>query len=356
MRILIDIGHPGHVHLFKYFAHIMIERGHQVRFTIREKEFEVEILEKEELNYKIIGKHYKGLIGKIWGLLAFTYHIVAESIRFKPDIYLSHGSMYAAFASFLTRKPHISMEDTGNPEQVRLYLPFTEAVLTSTSFPFRYGQKQVFYKGYHELAYLHPTYFTPDKSVLKELGILNGEHYFIVRFVSWSASHDLAEKGMSLQDKRELIEMLKKHGKLFISSEGPLEKEFESYNFSIPADRMHDALAFAQMFVGEGATMASEAAVLGIPAIYINRLKRGYLLEQEQKYGLSFNYSDFKSCMGKLSELLIDKELEDKSRRSRQKLLEDTIDVTALLVRFIENWPQSFLAYDRGGIINASIN
>ena len=29
----------------------------------------------------------------------------------------------------------------------------------------------IFYPGYHELAYLHPKYFTPDNEVLKELGL-----------------------------------------------------------------------------------------------------------------------------------------------------------------------------------------
>ena len=44
MRILIDIGHPAHVHLFKNFAWQMQEKGHKVLFTCREKEFEIDLL------------------------------------------------------------------------------------------------------------------------------------------------------------------------------------------------------------------------------------------------------------------------------------------------------------------------
>ena len=45
MRILIDIGHPAHVHIFKNFAHEMEKRGHELLFTCRDKEFEIAPLE-----------------------------------------------------------------------------------------------------------------------------------------------------------------------------------------------------------------------------------------------------------------------------------------------------------------------
>jgi uncharacterized protein len=44
MKILIDIGHPVHVHLFKHFAREMTTRGHQVHFTCREREFFMEFI------------------------------------------------------------------------------------------------------------------------------------------------------------------------------------------------------------------------------------------------------------------------------------------------------------------------
>ena len=39
MNILIDIGHPAHVHMFHCFAIEMQKSGHQVLFTCRDKEF-----------------------------------------------------------------------------------------------------------------------------------------------------------------------------------------------------------------------------------------------------------------------------------------------------------------------------
>ena len=45
-----------------------------------------------------------------------------------------------------------------------------------------------------------------------------------------------------------------------------------------------------RMVIGESATMASEAACLGIPAIFISNTGRGYTTEQDKKYGLIKHY------------------------------------------------------------------
>jgi len=342
MRILIDIGHPAHVHLFKNFAHLMIQKGSQVHFTVRDKEFEIALLEHEGFSYTNFGKHYKSKAGKIWGLVRFTINIVLVSIKFKPTIFLSHGSIYSALASFILHKPNISLEDTGNREQVRIYLPFSQAVVTSTSFPHNYGSKQIFYEGYHELAYLHPRYFTPDKNIIGELGVKDNERYFILRFVSWDATHDIGQGGVSYEMKKQLVDLLTRHGKLFISSETKLSAEFEAYRFHLPPEKMHHALAFADLFVGEGVTMASECAVLGTPAVYVNSLQRGYTTEQEKLYSLVYNFSNDKGVIEKVKELLESPELKTNCKISRDKMLSEKIDVTGYLVWFVETWPGSF--------------
>ena len=58
----------------------------------------------------------------------------------------------------------------------------------------------------------------------------------------------------------------------------------------------------SELYIGEGGTMASEAAVLGIPSIFVNSLELGYLNELEKKYGLVFNFSDSKKAIGKLKQ------------------------------------------------------
>ena len=138
--------------------------------------------------------------------LEFDIKELIIASRFKPDIFLSHGSMYAAHAAFLLRKPHITLEDTGNSEQVRLYLPFTKYVLTSNVFNKDYGKRQIRFNGHNELSYLHPNYFLPDNNFRNSLTLEPDEKYVILRFVSWKATHDKGQKGLSLKSKFQIID------------------------------------------------------------------------------------------------------------------------------------------------------
>lgn len=341
MKIMIDIGHPGHVHLFKNFAKKMITNGHSVHFTLRNKEFELELLRHEGLPFTNIGKHYKTKARKVWGLFILTFKVIKVARWFKPDIFLSHGSLFNAFTSILFHKPNIALEDTGNIEQVRLYKPFTRAIITSRSFLNNYGNKQLYYNSYHELAYLHPDLFKPDESILNDLGVKKEEKYFILRFVSWNASHDTGQAGLSDEEKINLIAVLKNYGKVFISSEQKLDAAFETYRFRLPPWKMHDALAYCSLFVGEGATMASECAMLGTPAIYVNSQEAGSINEQ-QDYGLLFHFKSSKGVEEKVLELLETDNLKEKFKSLRDKMLTEKINLTEFLVWFVENYPLSF--------------
>ena len=345
MNLLIDIGHPAHVHLFKHFAWIMQKKGHNVLFTAREKEYEVYLLTKYGFEFKSFGKHYRSKIGKIWGLFKFNLQLLVVSLKFKPDFFISHGSIYAAHVSWIMQKPHISLEDTGNMEQVSLYKPFTEVILTSTSFKKDLGSKQLKYNGYHELAYLHPIFFKPDDSVLSRLKLRKGESYMIMRFVFWGASHDIGHEGISMNNKIRALNEFLKFAKIFISSEGKLPPELEPYRFKIKPEYMHDALAFADLVYGESATMASEGAMLGVPSIYLDNKGRYYTRELEDKYGLVFNFTetleDQERSIQKGVEILKTKGMRDKWQKRRKKMLEDKIDVTDFMVWFVEHYPQS---------------
>lgn len=341
MRILIDIGHPAHVHLFKHFALQMQEKGHEIFFTVRDKEFEVYLLNVYGFKYKSFGKHFKSKTGKILGLFLFDLQMLRTVLSFKPDIYLSHGSIYAAHIAWLLRKPHIALEDTGNMEQVNLYLPFSSVVLTSNVFHKYLGMKQIQYNGYHELAYLHPTRFKRERNIREIIGVDKIEKIFMVRFVSWKASHDIEQEGLTLENKRAIIAFLKKFGKVLISSEKALDSEFERYKITLPPERIHDVLGEADLFIGEGATMASESAMLGTPAIYINFLDAGTIDDQE-RHGLLFHFRNFEGVLDKAVELLNDPDSKEKNMRKRDELVKDKIDVTDFLVWFVENYPLSF--------------
>lgn len=343
MRILIDIGHPAHVHYFKNFAWEMQKKGHTIFFTCREKEFEKYLLNYYGFEFKSFGKKYKSLTGKILGLIEFDIKEFLTGIKFKPDIFLSAGSIYAAHASWLLGKPHITLEDTFNFEQIKLYLPFTDIVLTADyEHPLK-SKKVIKYAGYQELAYLHPKRFQPDKNILNELGVSENEKYVILRFVAWNATHDKGYKGITYETKIKIIKEFEKYSRVFISSESYLPNELNKYKIPIKPHKMHDAIAFSSMLFGESTTMAEEAAMLGVPSCIIYKHVTLYTNHLENKYGLLYNFvlNEINKAVEKGTELLCQNNLKNNWEERRQKMLSEKIDVTAFLVWFVENYPES---------------
>ena len=345
MKILIDIGHPAHIHYFKNIVKILLSKGHIVLFTTRDKEVTLKLLDYYKFEYINIGKPFKGTVGKIKGLGIFNYKLFKVARIFKPDIFLSAGSIYASHVSWLLRRPHISLEDTYNMEQVRVYLPFTDAVLTGDYKHPSLGKREIKYSGYQELAYMHPKYFKPDKTVLTDLEVNNSEKFVILRFVSWSATHDKGHKGISVENKIKAVREFEKYAKVFISSESVLPNELEKYHIKVHPSRMHDALAFVSLLFGESSTMASECAMLGVPSIYLNN-NSTYLTTDEEKYGLVFNFSeslvDQEKAINRGVEIINTPRIREEWQKRRQEMLKDKIDVTAFLVWFVENYPSSF--------------
>lgn len=342
MRILIDIGHPAHVHYFRNLIKIIQARGHIVLVTARNKEITHSLLNFYGIKFIDRGKGNNAFIGKLLYTFKGDFIIYKKSIKFKPDLFLSFGSPYAAHVAKLFNKPHIAFDDTEHAKlTIQSYVPITGTVLTPECFTKDFGPKQIRFKGYMELCYLHPKYFQPDEDIYKLLKISKFDPYVIIRFVSWKANHDIGHAGFKLKDKISLVTELAKKIKVFISSEGELDDQLKSYVLEVLPEKIHDVLYYSSLYIGEGATMASESAMLGVPAIYINPLSSGTLKEQEQKYGLVYQCKNLNGAISKALEILNIPESREIYRQKKVKLLEENIDVTAFFVWFIENFPES---------------
>jgi len=344
MRLLIDIGHPAHVHLFKNLAWQMEKKGHTSLFTVREKECSVELLRAYKLPFQITGTHYISIFFKIYGLLRNNYVLYKIAKIFKPDIFLSHGSICAAQISCLFNKPHIALEDTGNMEQIRLYRPFTKVILTPDCLKKNWGKKQINYAGYHELAYLHPSYFQPDSTVLNLLNIKHLENFVLFRFVAWEATHDIGQNGLTLDEKIKIINELSKYVRIFISAEGSLPRALKQYELTIAPEKIHSVLHYATIVVSEGAKMAAEAAILGTVSIYINTQVLPHIDELQNRYELLFHCKSSDPLKEKILFFLNNKHLKQEWQNKRRHLLQDKIDVTKFLLFLIENYPRSIKA------------
>jgi len=341
MRILIDIGHPAHVHFFKNFIWKMQEKDHNFLVTARDKEITLQLLQNYKIPYVVRDKLRLGYLKKIFGILKSDYEILKQARNFKPDIFLSIATPYPSHIARLLGSLSITFLDTEHAlwEQ---RLSLSDFLVTPSCFKKDLGKKQVRYNGYHELAYLHPNYFTPNPSVLNELNLSEDDKFFILRFVSWQASHDIGQKGFTLEDKRKLVKELDKHGRVLITSESKLPKEFEEYRITFSPEKIHDLLYYADMYVGEGGTMASEAAVLGTPSVRVSTVAKhmGIFNELRDNYKLLYFFDRGNEGIQKAKELL---ESDSKKlwKKKRKKLLKDKIDVTSFMEWFVENYPES---------------
>lgn len=343
MRIVVDINHPAHVHYFRYFIQEMQKRGHEVLVTASEKDVTFKLLENYHIEFKNVGNYGTSLVKKLINLPLIDIKYYQLMKTFRPDILIGFGSIRAAHASFLLQKPCINFEDTEHStEQIRLYLHFVEAVCTPSCYSQDLGKKQIRFNGYMELASLHPSRFAPNPAVLTELGLSEGDPFIIVRFVSWNASHDVGQHG--IRDKVGLVKALEGYGRVLITSEGELPEEMQPYQIRVSPEKLHDLLYYATLYVGEGATTASEAAVLGTPSIFVSSLAgtMGNFIELEETYGLSYSFTDGSAALGKAVEILHDPVSKGNWRIKLERLLKDKIDVTAFMVWFIENYPRSF--------------
>jgi predicted glycosyltransferase len=289
MRILLAIGHPGHVHHFKNFIWEMESKGHVIKVLAVDKEMVRSLLETFDIPYTLVMNSGKNLSEHLINMISSDYKVLKIAKEFQPDIFVGRASPFLAHISAIQRKPYIAFSDTEHAKLIKwVTFPFADSICTPSCFSMDVGNKHIRYHGYTELAYLHPNRFTPNPAVLTEIGLTEGDPFIIVRFVSWQASHDVGQHG--IRDKVGLVKALEQYGRVLITSEGALP-ELQPYQIRVSPEKLHDLLYYATLYVGEGSTTASECAVLGTHAIYVNTLRLGYIAEEDEKYHLVSDFS-----------------------------------------------------------------
>ncbi|NVM22894.1 MAG: DUF354 domain-containing protein [Desulfobacterales bacterium] len=339
MRILIDISHPAHVHFFRNAISIWQNHGHTVRIVARDKDITCDLLQRFQIPHKVLSKARTGVLGWTWEMIVHTARLIPLVLTFRPHVMLQIGGIFVGPVGLLARRPAWAFTDTENATLSNfIAFRFAHKVFTPRCYNLDHGSKHIRYSGFHELAYLHPRGFAPDPSVLAPFGLKSGDPFFIVRFVGWQSAHDVGETGFSLANKIKLVSELARCGRVFVSSEAPLPPTLEPYASPVPVDRIHHFIAHATLVVGESATMASEAAVLGTPAIFVSPTGRGYTDVQERRYGLVFNFKDTEQAkaLETVKELIATAYPKDHWQRKRRQLLKDSIDVTGWLVKTVE--------------------
>lgn len=289
MRILIQLGHPAHFHLYKNTARQLIADGHQVYILIKTKDILEDLLKEAGLPYYNILQvaHRKSKWGVMLDMLIRDWKIFVFCIRHKIDLLTGTSPEVAHIGWLLRKKAIVTTEDDDGavPNFGKVIAPFVKCVLTPAVCNMGNLESRCsHYPSYHELAYLHPNHFTPSLEVASKYGIDTSKPYFVMRFASLNAHHDNGIKGINRDIAARLVEILRPHGQIYITSERPLEPEFEPYRIRINPLDMHHVMAFASLYIGDSQTMAAEAGVLGTPFVRFNDFvgRIGYLDELEE--------------------------------------------------------------------------
>ena len=342
MKVMLSIDHPAWAHQFHNIVRALCSRGDSVRTLAIDKDGDLKLLEHYGIPYELCAHSTgKNIVEKGWLFFAMCINHTWHALRYQPDILIGRASPMMAVAAWVARKPHLIYEDTEVSKfSLNICKRLSTKILTPRTFLTDLGRVQERVDTYKELFYLHPSVFTPDRQRLRDAGFNPDEPYILVRFVAWNASHDVGKKGLNDADKLALVKRLSKRARVYVSAEGQMPPELEPYKLATPYELIHHVLAFARLVYSEGATMASEAVVLGTHALYINAIVSGSTREQCERYHLMYNYNTgddrYDRATEQAEKLLDDPELEALGHEKQQKLLSEKVDINAYYLSEID--------------------
>ncbi len=340
MKLLFDIVHPANVLFFYNPIKILESQNHEIMIVSREKDITLELLKEFGLTGEPISTARNGIVGMVGEMIERDFNLLRVVRRYRPSVMAGFGGVAISHVGRLTGTPSVSFYDT---EVASLQNAVTFPFITELHVPRCYtgkvpAAKTTRFPGYKALSYLHPNYFEADFDLAKRCGLDSSRDNFLIRLVEWRANHDIGKSGWRLSDLEGLIDKLAALGRVHISTERPLPGHLDEHQYRGELDKIHHLMSFCRLYVGESASMATEAAVLGVPAIYAADDYRSYTHELEDR-GLVLNIADVSqaplaAAIDKM--LLLDRAHYAERRRC---MLADTIDVAAYVA-------ETLLKYD----------
>lgn len=267
MNILFDFLHPVDINFFKFTIERLQNEGHQIFLIYRDRGPIEKILKKEFSTFRIqkIGNHKKGFAKKIIAQFARDIQLVKYLKKNRIEIGLSFGPSIG-LACKINNIPFLSYAD--DPEY-KLTLYYALIFATKLVMPRldNLPSSVIIYRGYKELAYLHPLHYMPNLKDLQIYGLVPGKYVFI---------REVSKISLNYRDKTlindEIIAMLKKKGFQIVMSleDKSVISRFENDCIILkePLNDIHAIIKNALLTISSGDTMARESCLLGTPTIY----------------------------------------------------------------------------------------
>lgn len=293
MKLLVDLNHPVDVNFFKNaIRRLAKEHNCDIEITAQPRGKLIPILQRElpDFPFTCIGTHRKSLAGKVFGAGYRCLRLLSYIPQKKFDVVASFGGIGVSHATWILRKPSVTFDDD---IEYKLgfypYKPFATRIVLPSQIPI-HGRNIVNYRGFKELAYLHPKYFQPDASALQEYRLKAGGYVFIREVSKISMNYAHLEPGQLAGDCRQLRSM----GLDIILSleDKSLAERFAPYCTILqePVKDIYSLMHFALFAISSGDTMARESCLTGTPVIYTggrymsvntDLIKKGIFLEPD---------------------------------------------------------------------------
>lgn len=278
MKILVDIVHPADVLFFLNPIRKWQRAGHTVQVVSRCKDVTAGLLDAFSVEHRVISKAGTNLVSLGLELVRRDLVLLGVARQFRPDVMCGFGAVSISHVGKILGIPTVSFYDTERaPLQHRATLPFISHLHVPQSYDGPIARNRTSrFPGTKDLSYLHPDNFTPDRDLALAAGLAVGAPNFFIRLVGWQANHDLGHAGWKPDTTRKFVRYLSEQGRVHISSELSLPDELEEYRYRGRVEHVHHLLAHCTCYIGESATMAGEAVLLGVPSVYAADDRRCY--------------------------------------------------------------------------------
>ena len=343
-RFLFYLGHPAHAHYFKYVGKILKDHGHKILFAVRKREILVDLIHDFEFEHVMIKDNLNLPNSRVLSILNREFEMFRIVKKFKPDLMAGTDIVITHIGKVFKIPSIILCDDDSSvvPLMAKFGFRFASAVICPDICdvkPFNF--KKISYKGLQKLSYLHPNYFSPIKSLIKNVLDVN-KRYFIIRLVKLTAHHDKNIKGIDDNLLSSIIDLLKPHGNVYISSERNLPSIFHKYILSMNPKLIHHAIYFSDLFISDSQSMTVESCILGTPSIrysdFVGRISVLEKLEYKYKLTIGITPDGNGAIISKIKEIVAMHDLKDEWQRRRENMLKEMIDVTPFIANMLEKF------------------
>lgn len=319
MHCGIIIRHPEAARFFTPIYRELTSRGHDVSVFVREHTHTVQLLRSAGVPHHVLAGEPQSRGDLVAGHAAFEARLTAAARRRDVDVLTAIGGIAIThLAPLVGARSAVFVDWDRSGIGDTLVAALADVVCTPQFVTSSYGDAHVRYDGYHELAYLGSGRFSASRAAVSALGIDRDSQYVVASF--------LTAESQSWWDAASIASHLDDCGDLYLTHDSA---DPSGDLATLPLSETLDALAFADLYIGDSATTAAEAAILGTPSVLLQpqdaRVARCTHLAD--RYGLLVAPSDRTSLYHHVVSLLNDPDVRETFHGRREALFDETVDV-----------------------------